>query len=328
MITVTGANGLAGCYIVKEFLNRGEQVRVVVREGSDCTELESVKEKVEWKYADVNNYDALVDALKGSDVVIHTAAVVSYHSSDKDLMRQVNVIGTRHVVNVCLQEKVPTLLHISSVAVLGKLETSTLIDETATWIDDDTVSDYALTKHHSELEVWRGGEEGLNIIIVNPSVILAPTDFNKSSAQLFGYVWKEKKFYTEGAINTIDVRDLATCCYLLLQEKHFGERFILSHEAISYEVFFKSIANKWNKKPPSIKVSKKWMLLLAKLEAIRSWLTKSKPLITVQTARLAGRKVVYKNDKIKKALNFEFQSIENSIDWCCAEYMKKFENKK
>ncbi|MCU0383540.1 MAG: NAD-dependent epimerase/dehydratase family protein [Cyclobacteriaceae bacterium] len=328
MITVTGANGLAGSYIVKELVAHGEKVRALVRPTSSLTELEEVKDKIEIIYADVTNYTSLEDAFTGSDVVIHTAALVSYHPADKEQMRKINVNGTRHVVNACLQTQVPVLLHVSSVAALGKNATTKEIDENTKWIDDATVSDYAQSKHEAELEVWRGSEEGLQVIVVNPSVILAPTDFNKSSAQLFGYVWKEKKFFTEGTINTIDVRDVAKTIRLLIDKKIYGHRFILSNEAISYQQFFTKVAGKFNKNAPSVKVSKPWLQLVANLEALRSFLTGSKPLITKHTANLAGKNYLYQNKKIKEAIQIEFQPIDATIAWCCAEYMKKIENKK
>lgn len=329
MITVTGANGLAGSYIVKELVAHGKKVRALVRSTSSLVELQEIRNKIEIVFADVNDYTSLEEALAGSEVVIHTAAVVSYLPTDKALMRKVNVTGTQHVVNACLNLHIPTLVHISSVAALGKSTDSQKIDESAKWTNEPTVSDYAQSKYEAELEVWRGSEEGLNTIILNPSVILAPTDFDKSSAQLFGYVWKEKKFFTEGTINTIDVRDVATAVRLLVDNHAaFGERYILSNEVISYQDFFNKVANQWNKKAPTIKVSKRWLQVVAKLEAIRAFFTGSKPLITKHTANLAGKKYTYINTKIKQTLHYEFQPIDATIQWCCAEYRKKFENKK
>lgn len=328
MIAVTGANGLVGSFVLRELIKRKLPFVALKRKGSDLSFLENFASAIAWREADVNDYDSLLEAFQGVTGVIHTAALVSYHKRDRDLLFKTNVEGTTHVVNACLQLNINRLLHVSSVAALGKDKGQSLIDEESKWIEGTLVSNYAESKNQAEREVWRGQEEGLKTIIVNPSVILAPCDWNKSSSQLFKYAWEERPFYTDGAVSAVDVRDVATCIVSLYESTIDAERFIISGEQISYLDFFTKAATNFKKRAPFIRVSKHLIRIAATLEAIRGTLTGSNPLVTKETAQLAGRSFTYSNQKIKNTLGIEFQSIESSISWCCEQYMKKIELKK
>jgi nucleoside-diphosphate-sugar epimerase len=168
----------------------------------------------------------------------------------------------------------------------------------------------------------------LNTVILNPSVILAPADWNKSSAKLFKYVWNKRPFYIDAFLNYVDVRDVATCAYQLLQRDYQGERIIVNAGNISFENFFAKVAANFRVNPPSRKLTKNSLKIISKLEKLRTWFMRSEPLITRETAQLAGTEFLYDNKKIKKILNFEFQTIDNTLEWCCDYYTKKFVPKK
>jgi dihydroflavonol-4-reductase len=327
MIAVTGANGLLGSYVVRALLDKKIPFVALKRQGSDVSLLSDVNNNIAWRVADVCDTDSLSEAFKDVSGVIHTAAVVSYHEKDKEFINYVNVEGTRNVVNVCLQLQIEKLLHVSSVAALGK-SGNQVITENNKWVDSSTNSNYAISKYRAELEVWRGMEEGLKCSMVNPSLILAPTDWTKSSAQLFKYVWDERPFYTDGSFSAVDVRDVADCIVRLYQSGIERERFIVYAETISYKDFFSKAAKYFEKNPPGIKVGKSLLQLAAFTEGVRGKLTGSTPLVTKETARMAGRHFTYSNDKIKKALGIEFQPIDDTIAWCCREYLKKISVKK
>lgn len=328
MIAITGANGLLGSYIVRSLLEAKVPFVALRRKDSDTTALADVMTDIQWREADVTDYDSLTEAFTDVTGVIHAAAIVSYHKRDKEKIKIVNVDGTRHVVNACLQLGVQRLLHVSSVAALGKEKGQTRINENSKWIEGAIVSNYAESKYLAELEVWRGHEEGLKTVIVNPSVILSPTDWNKSSSQLFKYAWQERPFYTDGSFSAVDVRDVASCVVALYQSTIEAERFILTGDSISYLNFFKLAATNFHKKSPTIRVSKSLLQMAAIIETLRGLVTGSDPLVTKETAQLAGRNFTYSNEKVKKALNVDFQSIESTIAWCCEEYMKKIALKK
>lgn len=323
MIAVTGANGLLGNYIVRKLVERNLPFVAIRRKKSNTSLLADIEHAITWREADVLDYESLIEAFQDVTGVIHAAAVVSYHQRDRDALYAVNVQGTKHIVNACLQLGVNRLLHVSSVAALGKEKGQKLVNESSKWIEGVGVSNYADSKYKAELEVWRGQEEGLSTVVVNPSVILAPTDWDKSSAQLFKYAWQQRPFYTEGAVSTVDVRDVADCILRLYESSIQAERFILTGGKISYFDFFSKAAAAFQKRPPFIRVGKPLLHVAAFLETVRGTITGAAPLVTKETAQLAGRSFTYSNEKVKKALGIEFQSIESSIQWCCEHYMKK-----
>ena len=328
MIAISGANGLLGSFIVRKLIDEQKPFVALKRNGSDTSLLHDVAEKISWRDADILNPLSLEEALNGCTHVIHSAAVVSYNPRRADEIMEINTIGTRNVVNACMEQKIKKLVHISSVAALGRQKDQILIDEKNKWVDSPANSVYAKSKYRAELEVFRGQEEGLNTVTLNPSVILAPADWHRSSAQLFKYSWKRRPFYIDADLNYVDVRDVATIACKFLESTHSAERFIINAGNISFKSLFEKMAAHFKVKPPGILISKKMLMIIAKSEAVRSLLAGSEPIITRETAQIADTRFFYDNEKIKKILNFEFQSIDKTLEWCCNYYNKKFSPKK
>src|SRR5690349_14333062 len=206
MIAITGANGLLGSFIVRKLIESKKPFIAIKRTGSDVSLLKDVAHLITWKDAGVTEEDAIQEALQGCTHVIHTAAMVSFNPRLKRKIFNVNINGTRNVVNACLLNNVQRLIHISSVAALGRQKDKSDVDESNKWADSPINSTYGKSKYLAELEVFRGQEEGLSTAIVNPSLILAPADWDKSSAKLFKYVWSQRPYFTEGSMNYVDVR--------------------------------------------------------------------------------------------------------------------------
>ncbi len=328
MIAITGANGLLGSFIVRQLIQSNKPFVALKRPNSDISLLDDVETKITWRNADILDSVALDEALDGVTHVIHAAAIVSFNPRLARKLHEVNIIGTRHVVNACLARGVKKLVHVSSVAALGRMKDQTHIDENHKWVDNALNSTYAETKYLAELEVFRGHEEGLNTIILNPSVILAAADWNKSSAKLFKYVWDQRKFYIDKDLNYVDARDVADAAVRFLEIDRPGERYILNGGSITIEEFFKQVALRLHKKPPSIRVNETFLKLIAFLESFRANLMRSEPLITNETARLAGTYFFYNNQKLRNQLNFEFQTIDKTLDWCCEYYIAVAKGKK
>jgi dihydroflavonol-4-reductase len=323
MIGVTGANGLLGSFIVRNLLAEGKEFIAFKREDSDVSLLADVADKITWRSLDLNDELSVLEALKDISTVIHTAAVVSFNPKDSKKMFNCNVTGTRYIVNSCITHGVKRLIHISSVAALGRQKGQTLIDETNKWVTEGDNTAYAESKYLGELEVYRGMEEGVAVAIVNPSVILAPADWEKSSAKLFKYVWNQGKFYTDGCLNYVDVRDVARIACKLIEDESNGQRYIVNGGSISFLDFFSKMARHFQKKAPSIKLGRTLLIWLARLERCRSWVTGNDPLITRETARMAGTNFFYNNQKVIKALRVDFQSIDETLQWCCEYYIAK-----
>jgi dihydroflavonol-4-reductase len=328
MIAVTGANGLLGSFIVRKLLDVNEPFVAIVRKNSDTSVLDDVKARIQWRYADVLNPIELEDALDGVTKIIHAAAIVSFNPRRADEVMNINVNGTRNLVNESLAKGIRRFVYISSVAALGRQKNQRLIKEDNQWVDNPMNSVYARSKYMAELEVFRANEEGLSSVIINPSVILAPGNWNRSSGQLFKYVYSEKSFYTDAYLNYVDVRDVADLTYRLLASDISGERFIANAGKIHLRDFFNMVAKRFNRKAPTTKLNNGLLRLVARVEEVRTAIMGTEPVLTRETARLAGTDFLYNNEKIKKALPLEFQPIEASLDWCCDYYVKKYSRKK
>lgn len=318
MIFVTGANGLLGSHICKALIDEGYSVKALVREKSSTFLLDEYLEKIEIVNGDILNPESFAGSLENIESIIHCAAVVSFHQSDKELMNKVNVEGTANMINLALDKNIEYFLQISSVAALGRLTGSGTVNEENKWQESKWNSNYATSKYFAELEVWRGIEEGLNAAMINPSVILAPAIGSKSSGQLFGYVWRESPFYPAGKVNYVDVRDVCQAVIQCLKLKKTRERYIVNGGITTYKELFDLIAKNFNKKAPYIESNQFLIKIGMFLDKMRSLFTGSKTIITTETARLTRSEIYFDNSKIKKELNISFASLSDSIEWSCS----------
>lgn len=319
-VLITGATGLVGSMVAKRFLSENHEVFALARPGADKRLLAEEHPKLTWVEGDILDILSLEKAIEPVDCVVHTAAVVSFIPRDRKMMYKVNQEGTANVVNVCLKYRKQKLVHLSSIAAIGRPDKrkqaageDLILNEEQRWEDSPENSEYAKTKHLAELEVWRGIAEGLNAVIVNPTIILGEGDWEKSSTQLFRYVYRQKPFYTEGIANVVDVKDVAEVVYRLVGSDITGERFLLNAGSISFQNLFNMMADKMRRKRPSFKVGAGLAGVIWRVEAVRTWLLGTKPLITRETAQSAARKITYDNGKVRKALDFQFQPIEETV---------------
>lgn len=318
-VLITGANGLVGSAAIKRLLTNNCQVHALCRPNADMSLLAEVRDRITIVNGDIMDILLLRKILIDIDVVVHTAAVVSFNPKDRQRMYQTNVEGTTNIVNACLEAGVKQLLFVSSIAALGRptnpnlLKQVTHINESQKWEESSLNSHYAKSKYLAECEVWRGQAEGLNVAIVNPSVILGEGDWSRSSTQLFKYVHDENRFFTLGSLNYVDINDLTEVIYLLIKNQVSGERFIVNAGTITYKEFFEKVATAFNKKPPSMLI-KPWMTeILWRIEALRSKLSGSSPLITKETAKSARTHFHYVNKKVQDKLNVSFTPLNETI---------------
>ncbi|PAC33226.1 NAD-dependent epimerase/dehydratase family protein [Flectobacillus sp. BAB-3569] len=330
MVLITGITGLVGSFVAKHFLDKGHQVAGFRRANSDLSLVTDIQSQIHWLEGDVLDVLSLEKALVGIDIVIHAAAVVSFAPKDAELMNKVNIEGTANVVNACLDAGIRKVCFISSVAALGRKLPQEYVEgqqvtlnEKSTWEEDPLNSNYAKSKYLAEMEVWRGVAEGLNAVIVNPSVILGEADWNKSSTQLFKYANSEPTYYPKGSLNYVDILDLSECVYQLVTSDIVGERFVLNAGTISFQNFFEKVSQSLGKKAPTKAVSNTISEILWRVEALRSWLTGSTPILTKETARSSKFNFYFDNAKIKKQLNFNFRSFDETITRVSQNLLKK-----
>ena len=324
MIAVTGSTGLLGSQIVRTLVESGHKVVAIKRETSNPHLLKDIYSSVVWRDADILDSIELEEALQDVSIVIHAAAMVSLHPRDKKRLMQVNVEGTANVVNCCLSQKISKLIHISSVAAVGRPRKMISVDENQKWVDGPYNSTYAESKYLAELEVMRGQEEGLNTVLLNPSAILAPADTTRSTGKLFEYVLEQRRFYVDGFINYVSVRDVATIVERFISLDAPGQRFIVNGGSTSYKELFESIAKHLHKRAPSIRVPQPLIGLLAKASTVFSMLTGADPLITTEVARITAQSIVYNNQKISKLLQYEFEPLDHTLEWCAKYYLNAY----
>lgn len=315
MVAITGATGLLGGHIIDRLLAEGVHPIALHRAGHG----RSLPPTVSKKEGDILDQVSLREAFEGVTTVIHSAAFVSFNPRRRKKIFDVNVAGTRNVIDTCLQLGIKNFIHVSSVAALGRTPGEEITEESK--LTNTRVTDYAESKYLAELEVFRGAEEGLTISIVNPSVILSATQPNRSSATLFNYIWNERPYYTEGSLNYVDARDVADAVYLLYKKPHAGEKFILSAGNLSYREFFALVAKRFNKRAPSIKIGSTLSYWAGLVEEVRGLLSNSEPLVTRQSAGMAVHSFHYSNKKAQQ-LGIRFRPLNETINWCCEDFLR------
>jgi len=330
MILVTGGTGLLGAQLLFDLTKAGKKVRALKRESSSLTTVNLVfgdqnhlLDNVEWVDGDVTDFFSVQEAMKGITEVYHCAAKVGFLPRDRKEMMKVNAEGTAHMVNAAMEAGVEKFCYVSSVAALGRAEEDKIIDEKFVWKPSKNNSNYAISKYSGEREVWRAMEEGLNAIILNPTIIIGAGDWKTGSSQVFGQIWKGFRFYSEGINGFVDAGDVTKSMIAVMDKNCFSQRFIIVSENLSYHQVFDTIADSLGKPRPTISVNKFLSGLGWRLEAIRSFILRNKPMITKETALSSQHRWLYSNEKIKKETGIEFLPVKESIERVAKIFLKQ-----
>lgn len=339
MILVTGATGLVGSHLLYKLIVEGNKVRAIYRRQQKLDHVKHVFSyygnnaddlfnAIEWVEADINDIPALELAFKDVNNVYHCAAMVSFEPDKFETLKKINIEGTANVVNLCLDFKVEKLCYVSSVAALGTpLIPGDIVDETTPWNNELDHSVYAITKYGAEMEVWRGANEGLDAVIVNPGVILGPGFWHGGgSSGLFKQVYKGLKYYTKGSTGFIGIWDVVMPMLLLMEGPIKNERFVLVSENLSFETFFYDTALALNVKPPA-KQATKWMLAIAwRIDWLQFKLSGKRRKLSKHMAKSAVRISNFNNDKIQHTLQYRFTSVRDTITEVAALFLKDTNN--
>jgi nucleoside-diphosphate-sugar epimerase len=328
MILVTGGTGLVGSHLLFKLLNSGEkQVRATFRREKTLKRVkhvfsyytedaENLFKKIEWVEADINDIPKLQSAFKDITHVYHCAAFVSFEPDKYKTLRKINIIGTANIVNLCISNSIKKLCYVSSVAAVGHQNNSEkLIDEKTAWNPEDDNSVYAITKYGAELEVWRGTQEGLDAVVVNPGIILGAGYWNGgSSGNLFKLIYNGMPYYTNGINGYVDVWDVVNTMHQLMKSPIKNEGFILVSENLSFKDFLTQTAIALNVNPPK-REAKPWLLGLAwRLDWLKFHLFGKRRSLSRQAVASTQSISKYDNSKLKTTLDFEFKSINTSIN--------------
>ncbi|OSZ82957.1 3-beta hydroxysteroid dehydrogenase [Chitinophagaceae bacterium IBVUCB1] len=322
MILVTGASGFLGRHLVRLLSAQGHTVRALYHSNPPADDMINLP-RVSWQRYDLLDIYDVEAAMQGVTDLYHCAAVVSFHPQDKERMLHFNVESTANIVNQAIEQGIRKLAYISSIASLGRSEGSKEITEEEQWEESKYNSVYSYSKHSAELEVWRGQAEGLDAVIVNPAVILGEShQWDDGSARLMKVAYQEFPFYTTGINGWVDVQDVASITYQLMQSPVSGERFILCEGNHSYQHIFTRMANALGKKPPRIKATW-WMTeLVWRWEMLKHRITGKKITITKETARTAQKQNFYNNTKLSAYLpHFAYTPIQHTIERMAKAYL-------
>lgn len=315
-------------------LNNTTPIRAIHMQNSDLTavkkvfnyyssEGESLFNRIRWVEADLNNIPALELAFQDIIYVYHCAALISFSSGDYQKMRRVNIEGTTNIVNLCISRKIEKLCYVSSIAAIENGNEGELINESDNWTNTGHKSGYAITKYGAEMEVWRCSQEGVDVIVVNPGVILGSGFWHKGTGNMFRRINNGLKLYTEGVTGFVGVADVVRAMILLMSSEVRNERFILVAENLSFRKVLSMIADALNKEKPKIKINKFMSEFLWRIEMLRSKITLSAPLLTKYSAKSSVSNHPYSSEKIKNTLGFKFDHISNCINITSAHFRQK-----
>ncbi|MEY2692769.1 MAG: GDP-L-fucose synthase [Bacteroidota bacterium] len=331
MILVTGATGLVGAHLLLHLLEKKQTVRAMYRNAASIAKTKvlfekqhklSLFEQIEWVQADITNLPQLEIAFQEINQVYHCAGSISFDPSDEEKLRKINIEGTANVVNLCLAHAVQKLCFVSSIATIGVSPLPTLpCDETHEWNPELPHTDYAISKYGAEMEVWRGYQEGLPVVIVNPGVIIGPYFWESGSGELFAKVAQKFPFYSSGSTGFIGVSDVVQPMVQLMESTVSGERYILVSENKTYATVLKEIALEMNTSIRWIAI-RKWMIALAwRMEAMAEILFGKKRVLSKQLAHSLFESTSYTSAKIKGELGIAFSPINQVIQKTAKEFL-------
>jgi len=325
MILVTGGSGLLGKEVIAQLLAQGKKVVAIYNKTLLPDFNSPLLTQFQCNILDVVGLEELMQ--QGIEQVYHCAAIVTFEQKRKEELFKTNIEGTANVVNAALNAGVTKMVHVSSVAALGRKKKNEFVNESMNWAGENNDSNYGESKYLSELEVWRGMGEGLEVVVVNPTVILGAGNWNAGSSQIFKTAYEEFPWYADGVTGFVDVQDVAAIMLQLMDSDISSERFIVSADNRSYQDVFNLIARAFNKKLPHKKVSLFIAKIVWRIEGLKSRITGKAPLLTRETAAAALEKVYYDNSKLHKFLpEFRYRSIEETITKTCATLQQKLNN--
>ena len=328
MVLVTGATGLVGSHVLLHLSENDESIRAIYRTAEGVQKTRSIFSlygkdaffsKINWIQADITDIPSLENVFENIDAVYHCAAFISFDPEDEEKLRKTNIEGTANIVNFCLAKGVRKLCHVSSIATLGDLkEHETIINEETEWNPEKPHSDYAISKFGAEMEIWRGFQEGLEVVIINPGVIIGPAtnkpDWKTGSCEIFSRISDGLPFYTKGSTGFVGVSDVARIMLMLMKSDVNGERFIVISENVSFENMLKKVASALNVKAPTI-YGRKWMTEISwRFEWILAAFFLQKRKMSKAMARALHSNNLISNEKIIGALDYKFGSVDDCVN--------------
>jgi dihydroflavonol-4-reductase len=311
---VTGGSGFVGSHVVRALAARGDELRLLLRRGSSLDHLSDVD--LERASGDVMDRRAVARAMEGVDRVFHIAGTTSMLSQHREKVFDLNVKGTRTVLEESLAAGVERVVFTSSVAAIGPAKPHGTADETHPFRAGSLGIAYVNSKHEAEVEALRLAAHGLPVVIVNPSFVLGPDDPKGTSMELVRrFLLGRIPAYVEGGLNIVDVRDVATGHVLADEKGEPGERYILAARNFTFDRLFADLARISGRDHVPVKLPAPPTLLAIEL-MVRAGI----PLpISPDEVRSANCWWTYRNAKARKELGFDprphEETLEDAVHW-------------
>ena len=326
MVLVTGATGLVGSHLVYKLVSNGIPVKGMYRRAKKLElvknvfsyysdDAQALYNQVEWVESDINDIPSLQKAFENVTHVYHCAAFVSFEPDKYHQLRKINIEGTANIVNLSISNGINKLCYVSSIAAIGHNPNPDVpITEKTEWQPEADNSVYAITKFGAELEVWRGSQEGLDVVIVNPGIIVGPGYWHGGgSSSLFKSIYKGMSHYTTGITGYVDVYDCVEAMIKLIEGDVKNERFILVAENLSFQQFQEKVAVALGVEPPKKEASPSLLAFAWRVDWLRNKLLGKRRKLSKQMARSAQSKSLYNHSKIKDTIEFSFNDLDTSI---------------
>lgn len=322
MNLLTGATGLVGAHLMAQLILNKEKTRALFRteEKKQLAKdvilkynisVDDLSSYVEWFECDILNIPKLETAYEGITHVYHCAGFISNSPSDYKMMRKVNIEGTANMVNLSIDFKIDKFCHVSSIAALGKPLLGEKTTEDTPMAEDQKPSAYEISKYGAEMEVWRASQEGIDVVIVNPGIILGDGFYDSGSGALLAKLKEGLKFYPPKITGFVGVYDVCKIMIQLMNRPVINERYILVSENLSFKEVAACFADLYDKPSPRTKL-KPWMLYLAWcFEVLKSFFTSYKRQLTLEVIPGLFEDSYYSSEKIKTELNVEFETLDS-----------------
>lgn len=333
MILVTGGTGLVGSHLLYFLLKENDTVRAIHRKSSNINSVkkvfsyytetsEELFKRIDWVEADIIDVPALTEAFKGITHVYHAAAYISFNPKHYRKLKKANIEGTANVVNLSLLHKVKKLCYVSSIATLGKTDDGTLITEETHWIPEENNNVYSITKYGAEMEVWRGTQEGLDAVIVNPGVIFGSGYWNSGSGVIVKMADKQIPFYTSGGVGMVDVQDVVSIMIQLMKSNIVNQKYILVGKNIYHRELLSELAVLLHKKPPRKSIAKWKLVVFSNLDWFFNKIFRTKRKLLRPTVDSLYKTSFYDASKITTDLNFQFTPYRETLRRVAENYSK------
>ncbi|AAM73150.1 MAG TPA: epimerase [Chlorobaculum sp.] len=322
-ILITGATGYIGARLLVDMIARyGDSVRcrVTVREGSDASFLRNLP--VEIAQADMHDPIAVNEAVKGAEVVFHCAGLIAYTRNFRNRLYDTNVLGTRHIVDACLEAGVKRLVATSSIAAVGSSDAKSGIresNEQTPFTEWQRHNVYMESKYLAELECRRGVAEGLDVVMVNPGVVIGknsePGMSGSSSNEVLRMIYEGRlPLCPDGATGFVDVRDVADAHIAAWQKGKAGERYIIVGENLSFRELFERIAALPGSRSGKVfRVNRVARMLAGVGGELFSLLTKRPSFISIESLRQAAHLSRYSNQRSVRELGMSYRPFEETL---------------